>query len=90
MKTIWKFPIPLGAVPIEMPRGARVLSVGQQQDQPMLWALVDPAKDVERRVFLPLGTGHSLPDDVNVEWEFLGTTHLRGGAIVVHVFEAKL
>ncbi len=101
--TIWKFPVSIDDhFTLQMPRGAKVLSVGvqatpqagpprpaDQREVPFLWALVDPDPDLgtETRHFLLAGTGHPRPD---LEWlkiVFIGTFQLRGGALVFHLFE---
>ena len=52
MKTIWKFPVPVndGNV-LEMPEGAKILSVQVQGETPCLWALVDVACENHRLDF---------------------------------------
>lgn len=84
MKTIWKYTLrPLTA--IDMPIGAEVLSVHEQLGEVCLWAMVDPDGESEVRKFELFGTGHSIPDLSNKK--FVGTSHLDGGALVLHVFE---
>jgi hypothetical protein len=83
-KTIWKYDLePDGSV-IEMPQGAKPLSVQMQGDGPCLWALVDPEAAKESRRFHVAGTGHPLPDNLG---DHLGTFQMNGGALVFHVFE---
>jgi hypothetical protein len=58
-----------------------------QGDAPFIWAACDlEAPRVERR-FILVGTGHNLPDDAGAH---LGTFQIHGGALVFHLFEAKL
>lgn len=92
MKAIWKFELtPAGAEHLAaaraMPAHAKVLSVGQQNDKLMIWAQIDT--DLERdggtRYFHVFGTGHDLPGAGL--GDFLGTVHLHGGRIVVHIFD---
>lgn len=84
--TIWKYAIPVtDYFPIEMPDGARVLSVQAQQDQPCLWALVNPAAARRTRFFRLVGTGHPFEGGR----DYCGSFQLNGGAIVFHLFEAE-
>jgi hypothetical protein len=69
----------------EMPRGARVLHVGEQYGRLYLWALVDPTQPLQRRQFVVRGTGGDVPDGLT----YLGTAFFGHGAIVLHVFEAR-
>lgn len=82
---IWKFPLKERTwQSIEMPTGARVLSVGEQHGQLCLWAMVEPHKGLdESRVFAIFGTGEAFP---TFEGHFIGTTQMLDGA-VLHLFE---
>jgi hypothetical protein len=85
MKTIWKFPLLVSDVNVlEMPKDATILSVQAQDDEPMLWALIEPEGPKTSRVVLTFGTGHRVDDS---PLRFIGTYQLRGGAFVGHVFE---
>lgn len=86
--TIWKFELSIDdEIVVQMPEGARILSVQTQGGPiPMLWAVVDPtAPKVKRRLILR-GTGHpmSLEDAI---LPFIGTFQLQGGALVFHLFD---
>lgn len=88
MLTIWKFDLAIAdKQTVDMPLGARILSVGAQFDKPRVWALVDPTKErVPHRIYI-YGTGWPVGD---VNWSahiFLGTVVTAGGALVWHVFE---
>ena len=79
--SIWKYDLTHDGV-IEMPAGAKVLSVGWQKPHVKLWALVDPeVPKVKRRVKL-LSTGNEI---VGEGWEFAGTA-LAPLDLVFHVF----
>lgn len=91
-ETIWRFPLPLEDAPtVEVPRYARVLSVGPPRPSTGvdldLWVLVDPTVAVEPRGFRVVGTGNPMPDDCG---RYIGTTHSHGGALIWHVFEAAV
>lgn len=86
MITIWKFPLPILDEPsIEMPRGARILSVGIQSGDAFVWAIVNTAlRTKELRHFFIFGTG--LPIESGVpEGRFLGT--IQQPPFAWHVFE---
>ncbi len=85
-KTVWKFPLPItDHVSIPMPRGAKILHVEAQDDQPHIWALVDSLAELVPRHFKVFGTGHPIDDEIHVG-QHVGTLQLRNG-LVWHVFE---
>lgn len=91
---IWKYPLDiLGNQLIEMPQGAKLLSVQMQGDQPCLWTLVNPlATRVLRGIYI-VGTGHDLTDIYHTMGRHIGTFQVAGivvGALVFHAFEKKL
>jgi hypothetical protein len=88
MITIYKYPLQPGRTVLEMPKGAHVLTVQMQRDEPCLWARVDTSQQNERRAFDVYGTGHQMPDDVR--FVYVATFQMDGGALVWHVFEAPL
>lgn len=95
--TIWKFTLAVtDRQSVVMPRDARVLSVGAQDDPTgatvQLWAEVDPTADREQRYFAIVGTGNPRPRDPDAPTSrpggsFLGTVITAGGALVWHVYE---
>ena len=91
MLKIWKFGISRkdidDLVGLPMPIGAQVLSVGEQDGTVCLWALVNPTKPQEQRLFRIIGTGHPADDVVGME--FIGTVLLLNGKLVLHVFDAR-
>lgn len=87
MKVVWKYPFMVSdLVNIEMPRGARVLSVQVHKETPTMWALVDPLAPQEQRLFRCVGTGVPIPDSRDYS-QFIGTIQLFEGDLVFHVFE---
>lgn len=87
MSAVFKYAVQprLAPTTIAMPFGAKIIHVGQQNNVPMLWALVDPNADLtETRDFFASPTGTVVPDRST----YLGTAHLYGGDIVAHIFEA--
>jgi len=87
-KTIWKFPLKVtDGQNISMPVGSEILTVQTQNEEPCLWALVDPKATTEIRFFEIFGTGHPVGYDMGVSRKYISTFQLRGGALVFHVFE---
>jgi hypothetical protein len=86
-KTVFKYPLPMRGNPIQMPKGARVLSLQVQYGDPQLWALVDPEAPEEPRQFRIFGTGHPMTITGGHTLEFIDTFQLDGGQLVFHVFE---
>lgn len=82
-KTVWKYVI-TQISSIQMPKGAKVLTVREQANEICLWALVDPLIERETRHFYVFGTGHKIPDE---NLSYLGSAVLDHGAFVFHVFE---
>lgn len=85
MKTIWKFPLGFnGKNCIEVPEGALLLAVDNQQEVPCLWFQVDDKVDKEKRYFSIYSTDHPMPDET---CDHVGTFLMMGGQLVFHVFE---
>lgn len=81
--TIWKYNLPTAWEVIDMPQGAKVLTVQMQRDAPVLYALVDPAQPPEVHELTIHGTGHPImADEVG---QYVGT--FQDGWYVGHVFD---
>lgn len=86
MKTIYKYAVPAtDAFVLELPRGAKFLSVQTQRGEPQSWWLVDPRRPADPRRLRVYGTGHRI--ETSATLEFLGTFQLSGGEFVFHLFE---
>jgi len=89
MITVWKWDIPWRGgsdeFGLNMPRGARLLSVQRQNGEPRLWAMVDTDEATEIRWFLLAGTNRPVPRPG--EMEYIGTVLLLADTLVLHVFE---
>lgn len=86
MKVVYKYTIqPIAA--ITLPVGAEILSVGVQENEVRMWAKVDPDAPTEERTFMGFGTGHEIPDGLDLE--FIGTAIWPTGTLVFHIFEQK-
>lgn len=87
MRTVFKYRLTVDdAVTIKMPKFAKILSVGVQQESVFLWALVDTDKLEENRHFRIAGTGHPIEE---AHLTFLGTVFLMRGQLVFHIFEIE-
>ena len=85
MSTIWKYAIPVAdKFTLDMPKGAKIISLQVQLGAPCIWAIVDPDLREKEREFVVVGTGHELPD---YPVEFIGTFQVNNGQLVFHVFE---
>jgi hypothetical protein len=85
VRTVWKFSMPSRG-PIRMPKGAEILAVQTQHNEPQLWAKVDPHAELEDRYFEVVGTGHPI---IEPKAQYVGTFQLSSGDLVFHVFEVE-
>lgn len=84
---IFKYKLNPAETTLELPKGAQLLSVGVQQNEIFVWAMVN-AHDrfsQENRYFRVYATGEYITEGQKLS--FLGTVHLCEGAVVGHVFE---
>lgn len=88
MKAIWKYPLKMVDLQIvELPLGSTIVSTGFDPSRQLcIWATVDPE---EKQTFgypvFILGTGHSMPDDIDhPNARFIGTA--VDETFVWHVF----
>ena len=92
-KQVWKYTLNVGNNRVYMPREAQVLSVVNQHEEVVLYALVDtglptlsetPAWEAE-----VVGTGWNVPDWADTD-NFIGTVSTDGGEGICHVFARTL
>lgn len=89
MLQVWKFPLAIAdSQQIEMPHGCKILHFAVQNDQPCIWALVDPDAEKGRVSFRLAGTGHPIEHEMD-KLEFIGTILIRNGSLVFHLFKIK-
>lgn len=83
MKTIWKYNLlRLGDQQIEMPKGAKPLSVAMQDGRLVLWSEVDTEQYTTELVTVYIiGTGNPMPER---PLRFIGTA--QDGLLVWHIF----
>lgn len=88
MRKVFKYELAIeDYVEIKMPMGAQVLSVGVQNDMPVLWALVNPDIPEMAYKFRLTGTGHEIDEKEASSMKFVGTCIMLGGSFVLHVFQ---
>jgi hypothetical protein len=88
MQKIFKFSLPhSGIKAVSLPVGAKILSVHEQANTPLFWALVDPKAKCEDRTFAVYQNGEEIRETEGTSKEYLGTIHLFQGEYVIHVFE---
>jgi hypothetical protein len=83
VKTVWKYELS-PETEVELPEGAKVLTVQTQDGKPFLWAEVDPDRPTVGRSFVAYGTGHPMPDNPGT---YVGTFRLPDFGFVFHVYE---
>lgn len=69
---------------VEMPTGAKILTLQTQHEQAQIWVLCDPTAPKEIRRFVIHGTGHLIVEDPG---KYIGSYQLLEGNLVFHVFE---
>ncbi len=85
MKKIFKYQLKVvGVQMVKMPKGAAVLTVQTQHNNPCIWAEVDPDAPIVKRRFIMYGTGHPmLSEEVT---HYVGTYQLPQSGLVFHVY----
>lgn len=81
---IWKYNLGIDGE-LEIPEGAKILTVQTQKNEPYIWALIDPKKPKKKRRFIALATGYNASMVVNKP--YIGTYQIDDGDGVYHVFE---
>ena len=85
MRSVWKFPLKVAnSQAVQIPAGAKILSVQAQGDAVCLWALCDTEALPEPRYIAIHGTGHEVYDGL---LEHISTFQMHGSALVFHAFE---
>jgi hypothetical protein len=81
---IWKYELKTPAITLEIPKGAKTLSVESFNGVPMLRVLCSPSKPLVSRTFVICGAGLPVTEGRNI---YVGTFNLLAGALVFYVFE---
>lgn len=82
---VWKFRLRPWTIFIDVPRGARVLSVGAQGSDVVAWLLCASDEPVAPRLLAAWATGEVLPRAAEGA-AFVGTVQMDDG-LVFHVFD---
>ena len=85
VQEIWKYTLEVFNNELEIPEGSEILDVQMQGDHPCLWALVDPQKTREKRIFHLIGTGHPI---FSSSLSYIATVQI--GHLVWHIFEESI
>lgn len=87
MKVIYKYQIEnLGPSYLDLPIGAEIISVINQRDTMVVYAMLDPkVESFWRYQFYVIGTGHFFTDEIE-DYTFLGTVPVMEATFVWHVF----
>ena len=86
MKKVYKYPIIItDRQVLTIPRGAQFLSIIQQADSIVLYALVDPDAPGKPYEVFVRGTGTPIDDSYLRFCDFVGTIEMRDG-LVWHIF----
>ena len=87
MKTIWKYVLDSQIEIVEMPAGAKIVHVSNQNDDVCLWAEINTQElKTEKRLFRFFGTGHEMYHNENTTLDRIGTVSLCNG-LVFHAYE---
>lgn len=93
MTTIYKYPIyPVRSQTVQIPWGAKILSVQVVEDQPVIYALVDSQKTPVPFTIFIFGTGWDLEEGntwgsgLPLDIHFVGTFQQPEEKLVWHVF----
>lgn len=87
MSVIYEYTLNSVLTTLQMPFGAKVLTVGVQNENICLWAEVDPARAPQTRQFMAVPTGLDAYLD---GLTYVGTVFLEylvWGYLVLHIYE---
>lgn len=87
MQSVWKYTLEAKeSQKVEMPLGAKILSAEEQNDQIVIYAIVDPDEETyETFVVVVVGTGHETHFALH-DMNFLNTVKMENGKLMFHVF----
>ena len=90
MKRIFKYQLVVtDSQEITLPVNSKILSVQNQNEEIVLYALVDDKIVLTRKHKIIIhGTGHEA-DDI-VAFNFIGTVSMHGSRLIFHVFERRI
>jgi len=81
---VWKFKLAVAdRQTLQVPKGAKPLTVQVQNGERRVWMLVNPAAELVAMTICVHGTGHDFDATL---YDYIGTAQQVGGALVWHVF----
>lgn len=89
MKTIHKYKLSYDLHPypfVNLPRGAKILTIAEQGPYIFVWAEVDTSQNLERRQLECFMTGEEIKEDMGVSRSYIKTVFCNNG-IVAHFYE---
>lgn len=82
MKTIFRYPLSMWLLStVELPAVAKIVSFGFQNDQPVMWVLLDTLQSFRERQFGIYATGAPLPESMD------HVASVQHGEFVWHLME---
>jgi hypothetical protein len=84
MPVIWKYYVSFLSDTISMPEDAILLTVGREDSNIVLWAIVDPSGPLVARKLIIIPTGF---EEVPARTIYVGTVQMPDG-LVWHIFDA--
>lgn len=85
-RRIWKYSLLIvDRQTLKLPKKAEILSVFNQNDILVLYAMLDETQELESRTIEIVGTGNPVPVDMGIDRKFIGS--VQQGRFVWHVFE---
>jgi hypothetical protein len=83
-RTIWKFELHPARPDVQMPAGAKLLHVHEQNGKVCVWAEVDSGAPLVLRRFY-----YSMTGGMVIDAPYVGTAHITEGIepVVVHVYD---
>lgn len=86
-RAIWKFPLDVAdEQTLNMPAGAKILTVQIQFGVPTIWAEVEPSEPkIQQRRIAVFGTGHTIP--ALKPLTYIGSVQQDGGNLIWHIYE---
>lgn len=89
MQNVFKYTIPVeDYFSLDLPEGAKILTVQEQHGGAQIWVLVNPNNPSEPRNFRLAGTGHSIKESLGT-LDYIGTFQLADGSFIGHLFEIE-
>ena len=87
MFKVFKYPVPANDYfYLDLPRGAKILTVQIENSRPQIWALVNPENPTETRNFCLAGTGNPMNEKNLI---YIGTFQASNESFIWHLFEIK-